>query len=74
MNKLFVLIAIVSIMSLMISCDFDNLNSEETVKDSNGESFIVVEIEGCEYLKCKMYRGYNVLCHKGNCKNIIHKQ
>ena len=32
----------------------------------------VCVIEGCEYFICKNYKG-NILCHKGNCKNLIHK-
>jgi hypothetical protein len=32
----------------------------------------VCVIEGCEYFICKNYKG-NILCRKGNCKNIIHK-
>jgi hypothetical protein len=32
----------------------------------------VCVIEECEYFICENYKG-NILCHKGNCKNIIHK-
>jgi hypothetical protein len=31
----------------------------------------VCVIEECEYFICENYKG-NILCHKGNCKNIIH--
>jgi hypothetical protein len=36
------------------------------------EPLKVCVIEGCEYFICKNYKG-NILCHKGNCSNPIHK-
>jgi hypothetical protein len=36
------------------------------------EPLKVCVIEGCEYFICKNHKG-NILCHKGNCSNPIHK-
>ena len=34
----------------------------------------IVVIEGCEYFSCQTYiEARPVLCHKGNCKNPIHR-
>lgn len=43
-----------------------------TVTDSFGETYEVIVIEGCEYLRMRTSNGYYVLTHKGNCKNPIH--
>lgn len=53
-------------------CEPRKLNDDE-VSDSLGGVYLVVEIEGCEYLKMKSSEGpYYVITHKGNCKNPIH--
>ncbi len=31
-------------------------------------STVIVEIDGCEYIKSSVHSGFNY-CHKGNCKN-----
>lgn len=33
----------------------------------------IAVIDGCEYFVCHNWKG-DVLCHKGNCKNLIHKR
>ena len=46
-----------------------------TIPKHGGEASVplkIVVIEGCEYFVCNNWDG-NILCHKGNCKNQIHK-
>jgi hypothetical protein len=43
----------------------------EIVTTQGGSAMSIVIIEGCEYLEYD--RGRSYICHKGNCKNPIHK-
>jgi hypothetical protein len=43
----------------------------QIVITQGGTPMNVVFIEGCEYLEYDQARSY--ICHKGNCKNPIHK-
>lgn len=42
------------------------------VKSDNGYNFIVVKIDGCEYIEARSAYGYFSYAHKGNCSNPIH--
>lgn len=47
-----------------------------TIPKHDGEAsqpLKITVIEGCEYFVCNNWEG-NILCHKGNCKNLIHKR
>lgn len=48
-------------------------NSYPTVTSEFGGTYIVVVIDGCQYLASQTYAGHYVVSHKGNCTNIIHK-
>ncbi len=59
----------------LVGCDFaPNVESKETnFNYGNGNTLKVFTIDSCEYLG-NMYGGGNdILTHKGNCKNPIHK-
>jgi hypothetical protein len=66
------------IMLFITGCTEPTVKSKTTNYTIPSEGNIASEplkvcvIEGCEYFICKNYKG-NVLCHKGNCRNPIHK-
>jgi hypothetical protein len=68
---------LLSAMVLMVlaSCKEPNVKPKNTdyVIDAFGTELEVIKIEGCEYLLI-YYSKSKSLCHKGNCKNPIHKQ
>lgn len=49
---------------------------EGTKQQREGEGtpppFTVIVIDGCEYLKFPSTHAYEMITHKGNCKNPIH--
>jgi hypothetical protein len=65
------------LIGMMAGCEEPTVSSKTTnhtiPEEGNiaSEPFKVCVIEGCEYFICKNHKG-NILCHKGNCKNIIH--
>ena len=63
------------VLFLFASCKEQNVKQESTdyVIDAMGTELEVIEIEGCEYFLI-YYSKSKSLCHKGNCKNPIHKQ
>ena len=68
-----------AISLFLFACDEPNVSVKPTQykiprgkTQSESMDLKVVEIEGCEYFMCINYEG-NVLSHKGNCKNQIHK-
>jgi hypothetical protein len=68
---------LLSAMVLMVlaSCQEPNVKPKNTgyVIDAFGTELEVIKIEGCEYLLI-YYSKSKSLCHKGNCKNPIHKK
>lgn len=62
------------VLVLFASCKEQNVKPESTdyVIDAMGTELEVIEIEGCEYF-LTYYSKSKSLCHKGNCKNPIHK-
>ena len=53
---------------LLTACDYRNTT---VVVDRTGKySYSVINIDGCEYLKCEV-QGGSVIIHKGNCTNHI---
>ena len=60
--KVFVLFLLVAF--LFLGCEADG---STTVFRADGNTYHVIVIDGCEYLK-SIY----TLVHKGNCKNPIH--
>jgi hypothetical protein len=59
----------------LASCQEPNVNTKNTQYKigSFGKELKVVTIEGCEYFLMQYDRSMS-MCHKGNCKNPIHKQ
>jgi hypothetical protein len=66
------------IMLYITGCTEPTVSSKTTnhtipeVGNIASEPLKVCVIEGCEYFICKNHKG-NILCHKGNCSNPIHK-
>jgi hypothetical protein len=66
------------LIGMISSCEEPTVSSRTTNYTIPSEGNLasdplkVCVIEGCEYFICKNYKG-NILCHKGNCKNPIHK-
>lgn len=72
MKKLLIMAILIGMMS---SCNQKaTVKTQQTniVTPQGGEKIQVVIIEGCEYLELAAGHRYS-LCHKGNCKNPIHK-
>lgn len=60
MAKLF---AVALLMFVSVGCEGEDKNIKE-----NGRNYLIVEIDGCEYVFYEV--GYGAgLAHKGNCKN-----
>jgi hypothetical protein len=63
------------VLIVLASCEEPNVKTKNTgyVIDAFGTELEVIKIEGCEYLLI-YYSKSKSLCHKGNCKNPIHKK
>lgn len=63
------------VLMVLASCEGPNVKQESTgyIIDAMGTELEVIKIEGCEYFLV-YYSKSKSLCHKGNCKNPIHKQ
>jgi len=71
-KKLLALAAI----GMMAGCTEPNVETKPTnhvVNIGAGFELKTTNIEGCEYFVGRFDRSA-VLCHKGNCKNLIHKR
>ena len=66
MKKLIYTINTVLIAFLFTGCDTSN-------KIYTEDSYDIVTIEGCEYVKLKGNSYQSSLAHKGNCKSDVHK-
>ena len=60
-------ILIIAISMILFSCSEDWKQTDTKLHFTH-----VVVIEGCEYFVCGA-SGIEILSHKGNCKNPIHK-
>jgi hypothetical protein len=66
------------LIGMMVGCTEPTVvskNTNYTIPTDIGKAsspLKVCVIEGCEYFICENYKG-DILCHKGNCKNPIHK-
>ena len=49
-------------------------NTGRSVTTSGLNTIWVIEIDGCEYLKSNGPDSTYTYTHKGNCKNLIHKE
>ena len=65
---------IVTTIFVLSSCSEGNVPSEKSPYEVGnfGTELKVIKIEGCEYFFTD-YRRSAIMCHKGNCKNPIHK-
>lgn len=56
--------------------DRKDLETGKTVIGSNGATYNIVIIDGCEYVQGWKGNSYGgpIMTHKGNCKNPFHKQ
>lgn len=71
MNTKGIILGVVAVLGLCVIIALMN-NSDSRVQDvKNG--YAITEIDGCEYILYKEYSQI-ALAHKGNCKNLIHKQ
>ena len=73
------------ILLATLLCGMFSSCTEPTIKDkptnytlrlgnsNDGRNVNIAVIEGCEYFVCFNSSG-NILCHKGNCSNLIHKE
>ena len=63
------------VLMVLASCEEPNVKPKNTgyVIDRIGTELEVIKIEGCEYFLV-YYSKSKSLCHKGNCKNPIHKK
>jgi hypothetical protein len=70
MKKLLIAILLIEMVS---SCQEATVTTQSTkiVTTYGNEPLKLILIEGCEYLEYNSGQIYS-LCHKGNCKNIIH--
>jgi len=61
------------LIGMMGGCTEQTVQRQRTqiVTYEGGSPINIVIIEGCEYLEYDRGRAY--ICHKGNCKNPIHK-
>lgn len=63
---------ILMLLSLIcLSCNPMTIEEQMSTENELWKSSIII-IDGCEYFKYKTYYHYNVIEHKGNCKNPIH--
>ena len=71
MKKIIIAILLIGMVS---SCEEQTVQRKKTtIVTGYGQNPIdIIVIEGCEYLEFSQGRRYS-LCHKGNCKNPIHK-
>lgn len=71
MKKVLLTILLIGMVS---SCQEQTVQKTKTkIVTGYGQNPIdVIVIEGCEYLEFSQGHRYS-LCHKGNCKNLIHK-
>ena len=62
------------LIGMVSSCEEPNVTKQRTniVTSQGANPLDIVIIEGCEYLEYSAGHRYS-LCHKGNCKNPIHK-
>lgn len=71
MKKLLITATLVGMMS---SCNEATVEMKTTkiVTHEGANPLRLITIEGCEYFEYSLGHRYS-LCHKGNCKNPIHK-
>ena len=71
MKKIIIAILLIGMIS---SCGEQTVQRKKTtIVTGYGQNPIdIIVIEGCEYLEFSQGRRYS-LCHKGTCKNPIHK-
>ena len=69
------LIFVLGVESLMCSCNEPTVPTKPTniVTKEGNNRIRIVEIEGGDYLEFEQGHQYS-LCHKGNCKNLIHPE
>ena len=63
------------LIGMVSSCDKATVTRQSTtiVTEDGGKPLKLIVIEGCEYLEYSSGHRYS-LCHKGNCKNLIHPE
>ena len=61
------------LIGVMGGCVEPTVKAKSTKYTVSRKPLQLVDIEGCQYFVCDVYGGV-VLCHKGNCKNIIHPE
>ena len=75
MKKILLVMILLAIVILIISGSFGYRNvkslSVKTTTIQVEHGAVIIEIDGCEYIKSQVSSGYTY-CHKGNCKNPIH--
>lgn len=75
MKKLLLAILLIGMMGSCTEPTVKSKPTNYTVPRHGGEAsraLRICVIEGCEYFICDNYHG-NVIVHKGNCSNPIHK-
>ena len=62
------------LIGMVSSCEEPTVTKQSTkiVTEFGAHPMDIIIIEGCEYLQYSAGHRYS-LCHKGNCKNPIHK-
>jgi len=76
MKKILLSALLIGVMGGCVEPTVKAKSTKYTVSRTGGEPskpLQLVDIEGCQYFVCDVYDGV-VLCHKGNCKNIIHPE
>jgi hypothetical protein len=63
------------LIGMVSSCEEPTVTKQSTkiVTEFGAHPMDIIIIEGCEYLQYSAGHRYS-LCHKGNCKNLIHPE
>ena len=66
-------IIILATVGLLAGCETKNVSVEETITKISGRPISIYVIDSCQYIG-NVYGGSgDMLTHKGNCNNPIHK-